>query len=105
MAKKRTINEYRQTKEYGYVNPEKENEITQIQNRSNHVQDGPKDGSKDSRKKEKKDPQSIMQIMAEVGAQVLLLRRMYPNNQEFGARVAELVNKKEKQIRGTESNL
>lgn len=105
MAKKRTINEYRQSKEYGYVNPKKEHETTKIQNRQNNAESNHKMGDEEGRKKKQKDPQSLNQVLAELGGQVLLLRRMYPNNYEFGAKVGEMINRKMHQIGTAETNL
>ena len=96
MASKNNLNELRQSKEYGWK--VKSNEVTKIQDRQNDAKNDHKERDEKGRKKKEKDPQSFNQIVAEIGSKVLLLRKMYPNNQEFGAKVAELLQKKQNQM-------
>ena len=70
MTKKRTLNEYRQSKDFGYTNPEKE-ELTGIVTR---------EGTKVVTYQEKR---MLIQIKS--------LHESYPNNQEFGYHIRKFL--------------
>jgi len=69
MAKSRTLNEYRQTKDYGYKNPSIGNDRYQF---------------------------NLIEFENYIFPEILKLKKKYPNDQEFGKHVRVLLNNNNK---------
>ena len=83
MAKKKTLNELRQTKDYGY-NKHYSKTVSSI-------------GDANSK-------YSLIEFENYIFPEILKLQRQYPNNQEFGSHVRSLLNnKKNNMFPGTQN--
>ena len=83
MAKKRTLNELRQVKDYGY--------------NKHYSRSEPLIGDNDSK-------YNLIEFENYIFPEILKLQKQYPNNQEFGSHVRSLLNnKKNNMFPGTQN--